>query len=186
MSTSLEPRNHVILTSAGADRPGIVADLSGWILEHGGNIEDSRMSQLGGEFATLILVSGGPGLAESLRATAADFGAAHGLTVTCRPVAAAPPSHGRPLLRYTLNATSLDHPGVVHPVADLLRRLGINIVSAATRVTSAPFSGASVFQFTMTVDIPSDVNVGGVRTALADLGNRENMDLALDQARVEV
>ena len=133
MSTADSTRSHVIITSVGADRPGIVADLSGWILRCGGNIEDSRMSQLGGEFASLVLVSGPSDLPGRLGDSRADFEREHGLAVFTRPVAAAPAPPAQPHLRYTLRVTSLDHPGVVHQVADLLRAHGVNIVSATTR-----------------------------------------------------
>ena len=40
-----------------ADRPGIVAGVSGALLRHGANIEDSRMAILGGHFTMMLIVS---------------------------------------------------------------------------------------------------------------------------------
>ncbi|MCK5262904.1 MAG: glycine cleavage system protein R, partial [Gammaproteobacteria bacterium] len=48
----------LVITALGADRPGIVDELSNTLLTHQLNIEDSRMSVLGGEFAILLLVTG--------------------------------------------------------------------------------------------------------------------------------
>ena len=42
---------HSILTAIGADRPGLVDEVSQFIFERGGNIEDSRMVNLRGQFA---------------------------------------------------------------------------------------------------------------------------------------
>lgn len=175
----MEPRSHVVVTSIGTDRPGIVADLSGWILAHDGNIEASRMSQLGGEFATIILVSGDEGLAARLEQSRAGFESAHHLAVATKPVTGAPQPPGEPLLRYSLRATSLDHPGIVNQVAALLRQHSINIVSASTRTTPAPFTGAPIFQFQMEVDIPGTMPLTRFREALRVLGDRENIDLML-------
>lgn len=172
-------KEHLLITSIGTDRPGIVADLSGWILEHGGNIQDSRMSQLGGEFATLVLVSGESGLAEKLASTSDQFASAHGQTVFTKAVAPAPAAPAVSHLRYQLRATALDHPGIVHQVSQLLRDQSVNIVSASTHTTPAPFTGAPVFQFEMTVDIPGTTAAGKLREQLRALGDIENIDFTL-------
>lgn len=176
---NLAVKEHLIVTTFGSDRPGIVADLSGWILEHGGNIEDSRMSQLGGEFATLILVSGDAGLRSRLENTKPDFESRQGLTVSTRPVAGEQTVPDAQHLRYLLRATALDHPGIVHQVSELLRQQNINIVSATTHTTSAPFSGAPVFQFQMLVDIPGTTTAAKLRDELRALGDRDSIDFEL-------
>ena len=48
----------IVLSAIGNDRYGVVNDLTKVILDCGGNIEESRMSALGNEFAMLLLVSG--------------------------------------------------------------------------------------------------------------------------------
>ena len=48
----------LVITALGKDRPGIVDELSSTLFTHQLNIEDSRMSVLGGEFAIQLLVSG--------------------------------------------------------------------------------------------------------------------------------
>ncbi|MDK2972734.1 MAG: glycine cleavage system transcriptional repressor [Candidatus Sumerlaeota bacterium] len=171
---------HVLLTTVGADRPGIVEDIAGWVATHGGNIEESRMAQLAGEFATIILVAGEGALAERLDDTRVAFEESARLnvflrTVSARDIAAA----AEPQLRYALHATSLDHSGIVHQVAGLLRTHGINVVSAETRRMSAPFSGAPVFVLDMAIDVPSSLPVARLRARLAEFGERENIDVTL-------
>ena len=50
--------NYLVISALGDDRPGLIDGLSGRILESGCNVEDSRMTVLGGQFAVLMLVSG--------------------------------------------------------------------------------------------------------------------------------
>ena len=176
----MSAKHFALITTVGADRPGIVEKISGWILEQRGNIEDSRMSQLGGEFATLILVSGDDAIAQRLDATHGAFAQSTGLTVFTRAVAGIPPVPGQPVLRYQLRATSLDNPGIVHQVATLLSRYGVNIVSATTQSASAPFSGAPVFQIQMLIDIPGSVSATRLRQELEELGIRLNIDFLLE------
>ena len=48
----------IVISAVGSDRTGVVQDLTKVILACGGNIEESRMTTLGAEFAMLLLVSG--------------------------------------------------------------------------------------------------------------------------------
>src|SRR3954470_919818 len=50
--------DYAILTALGTDRPGIVDELSQFIFDRGGNIEDSRMVNLRGQFAIMVLIGG--------------------------------------------------------------------------------------------------------------------------------
>src|SRR3954467_5650695 len=51
-------KSYLVLTAVGADRPGLVSEISSLVLAAGANLEDSRMAIPHGEFALLLLVSG--------------------------------------------------------------------------------------------------------------------------------
>ena len=48
---------NLAVTAVGRDRPGIVAGITGALLEFGGNVDDSQMSILHGQFAVMLIVS---------------------------------------------------------------------------------------------------------------------------------
>ena len=50
-------RRHLVMTFVGPDQIGIVDRVTRMILEYDGNVEESRMTRLGGEFAMLLLIS---------------------------------------------------------------------------------------------------------------------------------
>jgi len=50
-------RTNIVFTLTGPDRIGIVESVTKMLLGHGANVESSRMTRLGGEFAMLMLVS---------------------------------------------------------------------------------------------------------------------------------
>ena len=56
----------IVISALGSDRPGIVESLSRAVLARQGNILDSRMTVLGGEFAVLMLVAGSDSTLERL------------------------------------------------------------------------------------------------------------------------
>src|SRR5581483_2917984 len=49
---------HSVLAVIGADRVGLVDEVSEFVLARGGSIEDSRMVNLRGQFAIIMLVAG--------------------------------------------------------------------------------------------------------------------------------
>ena len=59
--------NNFIISAIGPDRSGIVSELSSIITSHGGNVEESRMSKMGSDFAIIMLVSVSPDWDESLK-----------------------------------------------------------------------------------------------------------------------
>ena len=73
-----------IVTFIGDDRPGLVEAVSGVIEGNKGNWHESRLSQLGGKFAGLVLVSlpsaDGSALEQALKGLSA-----HGLSVRVTP-----------------------------------------------------------------------------------------------------
>ena len=58
--------NSLIISAVGADRSGIVSEISGIITSHGGNVEESRMTRLGSDFTIIMLVTVAPKWEESL------------------------------------------------------------------------------------------------------------------------
>ena len=50
-------KREYVITAVGKDRPGIVAGVTEVLFDLGGNIEDSSMTILAGEFAMILIVS---------------------------------------------------------------------------------------------------------------------------------
>lgn len=181
----MKQKTFLLLTTVGEDRPGIVEAVSGWVLDHGGNIEESRMSVLGGEFATMVLISGSQDLYEVLEKSRSKLERDHQLHVFLKPVQAKGASPEKPVIRYQLKSTSLDTAGIVNRISQLLNKEGINIVSGETKTTDAPFSGAPVFHFELVIDIPSDIPVSKLRENLNIIADEENFDIILKAVEPE-
>ncbi len=84
---------NLAVTAIGRDRPGIVAGITAALLEFGGNVDDSQMSILHGQFAVMLIVSV-PGDAdlEAISGRLEEAGGQLGLGgVTVTPVSAARP-----------------------------------------------------------------------------------------------
>ena len=64
----------VVITAVGPDRPGLVDELTAFLLEVGANVADSSMVNLGGQFALLMLVQISKDRIATVQADAPDVG----------------------------------------------------------------------------------------------------------------
>ena len=170
-----------IVLATGRDRAGIVERISGAIYDSGCNLEDSRMSILGGEFALIVLVAGPSENVTKAREDLESIADELGLTMQLKPTAL-PDGDAVRALPYRLQAIAMDHPGIVHKVTRLLSRRGVNVARLDTRLSHAPVTGTPIFSLELEAQIPVDLSVPRLRTELQQLAEEENIDIELRAA----
>ena len=117
--------NSYIITFIGDDRPGLVEQLSGVIEQNGGNWHESQLSQLGGKFAGLVLISLQEGGAQQLE-TALKTLSASGISVRVTPTG---PGANTPSARnITLTLIGPDRQGIVREVSRALATHQVNVI----------------------------------------------------------
>lgn len=172
---------NLAVTAIGRDRPGIVAAITGALLDFGGNVDDSQMSILHGQFAVMLIVSV-PADAdlERISARLEEVGREFelgGITVT--PVSdldrGAGPTH-------VLTVYGADRPGIVHDVAGLLAANGVNITDLRTRRTGGP--DTPLYTMMMEVSVPAAAT--GLDDALAGLAGSGGVEARLAELETEV
>jgi glycine cleavage system regulatory protein len=170
-------RTSLVLTVIGADRPGIVEQLSDTVLAAGANWEDSRMARLAGKFAGVLHVSVGTDradrLAQDLRSLASSD-----LTVIVERSGEIDVSGYRAL---SLEIVGQDRPGIVRDISRVLAERGVNIEELETEVTSAAMSGEPTFRARARVRLPDSVNADDMRDALEAMADHLMVDLDLDE-----
>lgn len=164
-----------VLTAIGEDRPGLVEEVSEFVFAHGGTIGDSRMANLQGQFAIMMLVGGTEGVLERLRH---DLGALESQARIHVELTDTPSSGARQPARvpYRLTGRALDQPGLVHVVAALLRGLDVNIESMDTTLEAAPVTGAPVFAMDLVIAVPAQASVRTLRAELEAVCDPLNID----------
>jgi glycine cleavage system transcriptional repressor len=168
---------YLVLTAVGTDRPGIVAELTALLAEHGANVADSRMAVLGGEFALMMLISAAGDQLATVRQEIGPVAEQLGLQFLIRETGS-PSAHRAGNVRsYEIRVHALDHPGIVHKMTTALRRLDGNIISLDTHSYQAPVTGATLFQMSFRADFPADVTAARLREALSHVSEAVNADL---------
>lgn len=171
-------KRYRVLTAVGTDRPGLVERISSLIHLAGANLEDSRMAILGGEFALILLFTGEQGALDEverhLQALAQDLG----LQVTLRPTQAR--IAAQDYLPYRLRISGVDRPGIVAQVSALLAQRRINVAALDSRVGYAPLSGTPLFHLQARLQVPAELGLSPLRSALVEWCEEENLDVTLE------
>ncbi len=167
-----------VLTLTGPDRIGIVDEVTGLLLQRGGNVETSRMARLGGEFAVLMLVSMPSDRFADLESGLGGLGV-QGYKITTTPVAQ-PGIPSRPgWIPYRIEVTGADHEGIIHEVAHYLSGHGISIETVESESTPAPTSGSPLFAMTAEVIVPPGLAGTDWESGLHEVSARLNLDISV-------
>jgi glycine cleavage system transcriptional repressor len=171
----------LVISALGEDRPGIVDDLTQLILEAGCNIEDSRATVLGGEFAVMLMCSGQWNEVAKLEAALPKSAEGLGMQLFCRRTDTRGDQSDR--LPYMVEVVALDHPGIVHNLAHFFASRGINIEDLATHTYPAAHTGSPMFAVTLTVGIPASQHIGTLREEFLDHCDQLNLDAVMEPVK---
>jgi len=167
---------HFAVSAVGRDRAGIVAAITAGLLDLEGNVEDSRMTILRGQFAVMLIVSlpdaeGRAELERRLAPVRADLGL-DALTVS--PVGESASPQAAP--DHVITVYGADHPGIVHSVSAALAEQAVNITDLQTKLAG---SGPSPLYVMMLEVELGEAEPASLERALADVGERADVEIAI-------
>ena len=176
--------SHYAVSAVGADRPGIVAAVTGVFLELGCNLEDTSMTILRGHFAMMLIVAAPADVTtEELESALAAPAAAFDLVVAVRliddTVPASPAGE-----RWTVSVYGADQPGIVHSVASVLADNGVNIVDLSTRVIGD--AARPVYAMILEVTLPIGADAATLRARFADLAADLGVECSLHPSEADI
>jgi len=177
-------RRWFILSAIGSDRPGLAAELARLVLDADANLDDSRMTILGSDFAMILLCSStSPEAADRLAVGAKQLERDHGLTILMRHLEGGP----RPSLPaashrlYRIEVAGSDRAGIVAGVCGVLAEHGVNIAELSTRSRPGP-SGSPDYEMQLRIEVPESTELGELRAALEAEADRLVIDVLLAPA----
>ncbi|RFA24809.1 glycine cleavage system protein R [Alkalilimnicola ehrlichii] len=174
-------QNLLVVTALGEDRPGIVDELSRVIVDSGCNIENSRMTVLGSDFAVIMLVSGRWNELAKLESSLPQAGRRLGLLLNTKRTDA--PTRRGDLLAYAVEVISVDHPGIVHQLSNFFAKRSINIRDLSTASYAAAHTGTPMFSVLMTIDVPANTHIATLREEFMDFCDRLNLDAIMEPVK---
>jgi len=173
--------NYLVISAIGEDRPGTVEKLSSTILEYDCNIEDSRMSVLGGTFALIQLVSGKWNNLAKLETALKNLQTKLDLTIITRRTEER--GAQQQVMPYSVDVVSLDHPGIVSQLAGFFAQRGINIQDMSTSTYRAAHTATPMISIRMAIEVPAHVHIAQLREEFLDLCDAQNFDGVLEPVK---
>jgi glycine cleavage system regulatory protein len=168
----------LVLTIIGPDRPGLVNLISDRAAAHGANWLESRMANLAGQFAGVVLLQIADEKAEAFAKSLADC-EQQGLQVL---VSRGRDSAPRPTRRLDLELLGQDRPGIVREISAVLANYGVSIDELVTDCASGAMSGETIFRARAQLHVPAEVETNALRRSLEDLGDELIVDVTLDES----
>ena len=168
----------IVLSVLGTDRSGVVDSISKVILDCGGNIEESRMTALGKEFAMFVLVSGNWHTLNKLEASLDKLTNGNDLTFTIKKTDVR--LDNDECMPYGVDIVCLDQPGIVFNLSSFFAARNIEISEVVTRRYAAAHTGAPMFSLQMTVSLPSSVHISQLRDEFMEFCDQLNLDALLE------
>ena len=172
----------LVITAVGPDRPGLVDELTGYIEDAGGNLADSRMMNLRGQFALIVQVEAKD---KATGRAIADGAPAAGEKIGLH-VSAVPDEDGHAEaptgLVFLVRTYAMDQPGIVHRITHLLHGCGVNIEELQTRLEPGSYDGAPKFAMELCMTAPTGLSIKSLRRQLEELCDSLNCNLEITPA----
>ncbi len=173
--------SQLVISVLGTDRPGLVTEISRIINSAGCNVEDSRMSVLGGEFAVIMLITGNWNNLAKLETSLSGLQEKLGLLIGFKRTESRPADKGG--MPYHVEAVSMDQPGIVHQLAGFFSSRNINIHDLYTNSHPAAHTGTPIFILNMTIEIPAKTHIATLRDQFMEFCDQLNLDAVMEPVK---
>lgn len=139
---TLNPKlSHMLVTVHGADRPGIIRDVTNALREQNASVSHSKMMCLAAQFVIVMHVECADDKVNDVRTALAGVDTAtNGLDVDVRAVV--PVAASSPTFAGQVSLTGVDRPGLLYALSDVLSAQGLNIDHLQTEQHIMPTADA--------------------------------------------
>ena len=138
------------------------------------------MSELAGQFAGIVQVAVDEAQQPALRAALSAL-SGRDLTIVVA-VAAQPGVEPDDCRQLRLSIIGNDRPGIVREVAAALAARRINVREMETTISSAPMSGAPMFEAMVSIQVPRALDLAELNSQLDVVANALTLDIDLEES----
>lgn len=176
----------LVLTVLGPNRPDLIIELTRAIKEAKCTVVESRMTELGREFAGHLMVEGNwnhiARLENALDALSQRFQLKiHALRASeNEPETEAEEEPGLP---YAIDIFATDQINNIHDLSEFLASRGVAILDLSSSRYPAPYTTAPLFLAHMIVRIPQGMRIVSLRDEFLDFCDQLNLDAILEPVK---
>jgi len=172
----------LVITVAGEDRSDLIEELTRVVKDCKCHILESRMTELGAEFAAHLLVDGNWNHIVKLENALEAMGARHRLkiaTLRTKEIRAEEEN----VIPYGVDIFASDHIDNIHELTAFFTTRGIKILDLSTSRYPAPYSGTPLFVARMVVKIPVALRIVSLRDEFLEFCDQQNLDAILEPVK---
>ena len=158
-----------IIYVCGLDRVGITSDITKEISSLNGNIETSKMINLGQDFNMLILISLHPKYINDLKKSLNQY---IDLSFTIKKTLSNQLNNDN---KFIFRLKGADNEGIVHYCTKLFSKLNISIVDLETKILNAPTTGSPLFYIKAIILIPEYESINKLEKSIDDIETEKNV-----------
>jgi glycine cleavage system transcriptional repressor len=174
-------QNYLVISAIGANRSGLVQQFSKAIKDCGANIVDSRMAVMGNEFAVVMLLGGTWDAIAKIENAIPRLKENLDLTLISKRTEARKQTGN--LMPYAVEVVAIDHPGIVHDIAQFFSSRDINIEDMYTGSYAAAHTGTPMFSLHITISIPTNASIAALRGEFMDFCDHLNLDAIMEPVK---
>ncbi len=173
----------LVITVLGANRPDLIVELTRTIKDCKCTILESRMTELGNEFAGHLLVEGNWNHIVRLENSLETLANRYTLKVATLRAQEREEEEEDSALPYAVDIFATDQINNIHDLSAFLNDHSIEILDLSTSRYPAPFTGSPLFLAHMIVKIPAGTRIVSLRDEFLDFCDQLNLDAILEPVK---
>ncbi|SMF94201.1 glycine cleavage system transcriptional repressor [Methylomagnum ishizawai] len=173
----------LVVTVLGVNRPDLVVELTRAFKDCKCMILESRMTELGNEFAAHLLAEGNWNHIVRLENSLESLATRYGLKIaTLRAQEREEPTEDT-ALPYAVDIYATDQINNIHDLSNFFTERGIDILDLSSSRYPAPFTGSPLFLAHIIVKIPAGTRIVSLRDEFLDFCDQMNLDAILEPVK---
>jgi glycine cleavage system transcriptional repressor len=168
----------LVITVVGEDRPDLIVELTRAIKDCKCSILETRMTELGREFAAHLLVEGNWNHIVKLENTLETLVVRFNLKIHTYRGQEKEQVDG--LVPYAVDILATDQIDNIHELASFFAGRNIKILDLSTSRYPAPYSGTPLFSAHLVIKIPVETKIVSLRDEFLEFCDHQNLDAILE------
>ena len=170
--------HHLLIHSFSKQPDSPLLRIARRINDSGCNLEDARVSTLGGDVIVSARAAGSWDSIAKLEAMLSRLSREDALNIHAHRTDSQ--SMMTQMLPYMVEVVAADRPGILFALAEFFEAQGITLESVASSRYQAMQTGAQMFTAQLTIGVPADTHIAALRDDFLDFSDRLNLDAILD------
>ncbi len=173
--------NSIAISLMGANRVGLVEGFTKAIRDCGCMIGDSRMTVLGDRFAMLLLLTGSWDAIAKIESMLPRL--ENQLQIKALSQRSEPRKRHTNMMPYAIEVVAVDRAGIVHEIAQFFTQREIGVEDLYSGTYTAAHTGTPMFSLHMTIGVPTDLSIAGLRGEFMDFCDHLNLDAIMEPVK---